>query len=135
MAYTLEQLAADCRAALQADPGLAGREKIKGYVEKALRDDAFQAAQLGSNARKEREIIHEDAELGFCICRHAHDGARQGFPHDHGPTWAIYGQAEGETKMTDWGVEDPAERRRTGPGGRHPDLSHEAGRRSFLRRR
>ena len=107
MAYTLEQLAADCRAALRADPGLAGREKIKGYVEKALRDDAFQAAQLGSNASKEREIIHEDAELGFCICRHAHDGARQGFPHDHGPTWAIYGQAEGETKMTDWELKIP----------------------------
>ena len=23
-------------------------------------------------------------------------------PHDHGPTWAIYGQATGETIMTDW---------------------------------
>ena len=23
-------------------------------------------------------------------------------PHDHGPTWAIYGQAAGETEMTDW---------------------------------
>ena len=23
-------------------------------------------------------------------------------PHDHGPSWAIYGQAAGETIMTDW---------------------------------
>ncbi len=102
MAYTLEQFAADCRAALRADPGQAGREKIRDHVAKALMDDEFQKTQLGAHATKEREIIYEDPDLGFCICRHAHEGAKQGFPHDHGPTWAIYGQAEGETKMTDW---------------------------------
>ena len=28
----------------------------------------------------------------------------EGFPHDHGPSWAIYGQAIGETEMTDWKI-------------------------------
>ena len=27
-----------------------------------------------------------------------------GFPHDHGSSWAVYGQAEGETEMTDWDI-------------------------------
>ena len=27
-----------------------------------------------------------------------------GEPHDHGPTWAVYGQAEGITEMTDWKI-------------------------------
>jgi hypothetical protein len=31
-------------------------------------------------------------------------------PHDHGPTWAIYGQAAGETVMTDWAIVSPPPR-------------------------
>ena len=109
MAYTLEQFAADCRTALRADPGLGGREKVRDYVAKALGDEEFQRTQLGENATLEREIIYEDPELGFCICRHANEGAKNGTPHDHGSTWAIYGQAEGETKMTDWEFKTPPE--------------------------
>ena len=37
----------------------------------------------------------------------AHD-ARTSPPHDHGPSWAIYGQARGETEMTDWELVEPA---------------------------
>ena len=29
-------------------------------------------------------------------------GPKSSKPHDHGPSWAIYGQAAGETIMTDW---------------------------------
>ena len=107
MSYTLDQFAADCRAALQADPGSAGRKKVLGYVRKALQDKSFVAAHLGEDADKERNVIYEDPELGFCICAHVYDGARQGSPHDHGPTWAIYGQAIGETEMTDWEIVAP----------------------------
>ncbi len=34
--------------------------------------------------------------------RTAYVGAKSSKPHDHGPSWAIYGQAAGETMMTDW---------------------------------
>jgi len=50
----------------------------------------------------ERKILYEDPELGFCILAHNHDGAKESQPHDHGPSWAIYGQARGETLMSDW---------------------------------
>jgi hypothetical protein len=41
---------------------------------------------------------------------HVYNAAANGQPHDHGPTWAIYGQAEGETEMTDWRVVSEAEK-------------------------
>lgn len=109
MGYTLEAFAADIHDALKADPGPAGREKVLGYVEKALKDKEFVATHLHDKIDKERDIIYEDPELGFCICAHSYKGAKQGKPHDHGGTWAIYGQAVGETEMTEWKIVTPAE--------------------------
>jgi hypothetical protein len=54
-----------------------------------------------------RQILYEDPELGFCIVGHVEHNSRQSRPHDHGPTWAIYGQAVGETIMTDWVIVSP----------------------------
>src|SRR5262249_28812995 len=45
-----------------------------------------------------------DPELGFCICGHVYDGPAHGKPHDHGESWAIYGQASETTEMTDWTI-------------------------------
>lgn len=109
MSYTLDDFAADCHKALKEDPGPAGREKVRQFVEKALKDEDFVATHLGENADKERDIIYEDPELGFCICAHVYEGARKGYPHDHGSTWAIYGQAVGETEMTDWKIIEPGD--------------------------
>tara|TARA_B110000444_G_C18551745_1_gene460569 strand:- start:56 stop:559 length:504 start_codon:yes stop_codon:yes gene_type:complete len=103
MGYTLDQFASDCRSVLQADAGIAGQTKVCEYVSKALNDADFVEAQLGQ-ATEERAVIYQDADLGFCICAHSYTGEKQGNPHDHGPTWAIYGQAVGETSMTDWKI-------------------------------
>ena len=113
MAYTLETFAADCRAALGADSGRAGKEGVLACVRKALADRDFIAEHLdGSDA--ERRIIYEDPDYGFCICTHVYEGERAGGPHDHGPTWAIYGQAVGETEMTDWRIVEPPDGDRPG---------------------
>lgn len=103
MGYTLDQFAADCHDALAADSGLGGQEKCRDFVSKALKDSEFIETHLGS-ATEERAIIYQDKDLGFCICAHHYQGEKQGNPHDHGPTWAIYGQAVGETSMTDWKI-------------------------------
>jgi hypothetical protein len=104
MAYELKDFAADCRKALLADPGPAGREKVRQYVEKALKDQTFVETHLGAKADSEREILYEDPDLGFCILAHVYKGAKGSSPHDHGPSWAIYGQARGVTQMTDWSL-------------------------------
>lgn len=103
MSITLQQFAADCRAALQENSGIPGQEKVRDLLSVALQDADFIKETLGE-AKQDREIIYQDEELGFCICAHSYEGARQGSPHDHGETWAIYGQAVGETSMTDWKI-------------------------------
>jgi predicted metal-dependent enzyme (double-stranded beta helix superfamily) len=101
MPYTLDEFAAGCRAALEADPGPGGREKICNLVREILQDKEFISSHLRVDG-PDRLVLYEDPDLGFTILAHAYQGAKSSPPHDHGPTWAIYGQAAGETVMTDW---------------------------------
>jgi hypothetical protein len=107
MGYTLEQFSADCHRVLAADPGPDGRKKVCELVQMACTDKDFVAKHLPDDGA-ERHILYEDPELGFCILGHVYHGAKDSAPHDHGPTWAIYGQAAGETVMTDWAMVSPA---------------------------
>ncbi|HEY6256796.1 MAG TPA: hypothetical protein VIY51_13480 [Xanthobacteraceae bacterium] len=111
MPYTLQQFAADIRDTLKADAGRAGRLEVCQYVARALGDPLFLATHLKERAPKAnpREILYEDPELGFCICGHVYDGPANGSPHDHGASWAIYGQAAGVTEMTDWKIVERGE--------------------------
>lgn len=113
MSYTLEQLADECHAILKRDPGPAGRTRICALIEKALKDEAFLAKNLGSGT-PERKVIYQDPDLGFCILAHAYEGVKESKPHDHGHSWAIYGQAKGETIMSDWALVEQATETQTG---------------------
>lgn len=101
MAITLERFAADCRTALKENPGTKGREKVRDLVKQALADADFVAKHIPPGV-PERHVLYEDPELGFTILAHGYVGPKGSKPHDHGPSWAIYGQAFGETIMTDW---------------------------------
>jgi len=104
--YTLDALANDIRGALKEQPGRAGLDKVCKFVSRALLDREFTDEHLKDRAPGEhpREVLYEDDDLGFCICGHVYDGEAIGEPHDHGSSWAIYGQAIGETEMTDWKI-------------------------------
>jgi len=104
MTYTLEQLSADIRQALKADPGVAGKQEVCKLVSKVLRDEEFVAKHLTADQCRPRKVLYEDPELGFCICGHVYETAAHGGPHDHGTSWAIYGLATGDTEMTDWRI-------------------------------
>jgi hypothetical protein len=109
MRYTLDQFAADCRTALLKDSGPGGRELVRQYTARACADPDFVAEHLGPDMQAERKILYEDPDLHFCIIAHAYKGAKTSAPHDHGPSWAIYGQAVGVTEMSDWKlIEKPA---------------------------
>ena len=111
MAMTLDDLANELRDVLgKADAG-AVADRLCSVVSRALSDAAFVARHLPDRADGEppRAVLYEDPELGFCICGHVHGGAAESGPHDHGSSWAIYGQATGETEMTDWRIVKPAE--------------------------
>lgn len=108
MSYTLDALIKDCQAALAAGETKESLERVKAALEGALADVDFLAQHLGPQNTTPRRVLYEDQTLGFAICAHVYTGAAMGEPHDHGPTWAIYGQAEGVTKMTDWQILEPA---------------------------
>ena len=107
MGFTLESFAAGCHRLLKDDPSPAGREKVRALVQEVLKDDEFVAKYINDKT-PDRQVIYEDSELGFCICAHVNREAREANPHDHGSSWAIYGQAFGETEMSDWEVLEPA---------------------------
>jgi hypothetical protein len=101
MGYTLEQFAKEVHDTLKAEPGPNGRKKVVDIVQNVLKDKAFVAKHVGDDV-PERKILYEDPELGFCILAHNYHGAKESNPHDHAHSWAIYGQAKGETEMSDW---------------------------------
>jgi len=120
MTYNLEQFAAECHRILAADSGVEGRKKVCAAVREVLKDDAFVAANLRDDV-PERKVLYEDPELGFCILGHVYHAAKDSNPHDHGPSWAIYGQARGETLMTDY---FPAARPSEGEPGKARPVKH-----------
>jgi predicted metal-dependent enzyme (double-stranded beta helix superfamily) len=111
MSITLEYFVGQVREALLADPGPAGREKVRHHLESLVRDTAFAEQHLGDN-QPQRRVLYQDPDLGFAILGHVFKEARRTQPHDHGDSWAIYGQVSGETTMDAWEIVEDAP-----PGG------------------
>jgi hypothetical protein len=107
MTHTLASFAARCHDILASDNTPAGRAQIAALLKEALKDSDFVAAQFGADTG-ERTIVYEDADLGFCILAHDYQGPRESGPHDHAHSWAIYGQARGETAMSNYLLLEPA---------------------------
>ena len=113
MPQTLQDFAARCRDILKAENNPAGRSKVCALLQEALKDEDFVASTLPDNT-PERKILYEDPDLGFCILAHNYQGPKESAPHDHGPSWAIYGQASGVTSMSDWDLLEPASAEKPG---------------------
>jgi hypothetical protein len=107
MTQTIDQFAHACHDILKAEPNPAGRSKVCALLQDLLKDEQFVSTYI-KDETPERQILYEDPELGFCILAHHYRGAKTSSPHDHGPYWAIYGQARGETEMSDYELLEPA---------------------------
>jgi predicted metal-dependent enzyme (double-stranded beta helix superfamily) len=127
MAYDLNQFIADCRTTLSRDPGPSGRHEVLQNLERLLANKDFVAAYCGDDQPVGIKVLYEDSELGFQVLSHIMDKARVSPPHDHGASWAIYGQAKEYTDMIVWQREDdgrdpshaklkPVEKYRLNPG-------------------
>jgi predicted metal-dependent enzyme (double-stranded beta helix superfamily) len=102
MAYDLDQFIADCRTILTRDPGPAGREEVRQRLERLLSNQDFVQRHCGDDAPRGLSVLYEDPKLGFQVLAHINDKARVSPPHDHGASWAIYGQATKYTDMIEW---------------------------------
>jgi predicted metal-dependent enzyme (double-stranded beta helix superfamily) len=106
MSYSLEDFCADTRSILQKQDDHDGRDRVRQKLEQLLVDPAFRAEYLDRESAAGMRQIHEDPELGFCVLAYNMAAPRTSPPHDHGDSWAVYGQASGYTDMTIWQAAD-----------------------------
>jgi len=106
MTYTLDQFCTDSHAAMTNNPGSAGRDQIRRHLEKLLVNESFIADHLASQDSG-KALLYHDRDFDFYVMAHGTNaGDREGKPHDHGASWAVYGQAIGLTNMTVWNRTD-----------------------------
>jgi predicted metal-dependent enzyme (double-stranded beta helix superfamily) len=106
MPYQLDQFIADCRSILSRDPGASGREQVRSKLENLLNNPDFIREHCSEEVPRGLHVLYEDPELGFQVLAHINAEARVSPPHDHGASWAIYGQATHYTDMIEWERED-----------------------------
>ena len=102
MIYTLDAFVKDAQAALKADNSPAGRQRVRVLLEKLLCNERFVDEAVGPNAPMGTRKLYEDKELGFVVLAHVNAKGHKSPPHDHGSSWAVYGQAIKHTDMTEY---------------------------------
>ncbi|MGD9942796.1 MAG: hypothetical protein AB7L76_15115 [Burkholderiaceae bacterium] len=98
----LSRFCDDARAILSQGYEREQLSQVKSLLQKLLADTGFIAQYCGPDAKPGLHLLHEDGELGFQVLAHINDKPKVSPPHNHGASWAIYGQAVGHTDMTDW---------------------------------
>ena len=102
MAYTFEEFCREAHDALTADPGPGGKEVVRAKLEALLANREFVNEVCGPQAEIGTHQIYRDPELDFVVLAHVNDTPRKSPPHDHGTSWAIYGQAVEYTDMSEY---------------------------------
>lgn len=116
MTYEFEQFCRDSHDALAEDNGPKGRDRIRANLEKLLTNEAFVDKVCGSGGKPGVTELYRDPDFGFVVLAHVNEKPHVSPPHDHGHSWAIYGQAKEYTDMSEF--------RRTdgGTGAGHAEL-------------
>ena len=102
MTNALDAFIKDARSALEDNDGPAGREKVRVLLEKLLANKSFVDEAVGPAAPIGTRKLYEDKDLGFVVLAHCNPKPHKSPPHDHGSSWAIYGQAIKYTDMSEY---------------------------------
>jgi hypothetical protein len=102
MTYTLDTFIKDAKSALGAHDGPAGREQVRMLLEKLLANASFVDEAVGPKAPIGTRKLYEDKDLGFVVLAHCNPKPHKSPPHDHGSSWAVYGQAIKHTVMSEY---------------------------------
>ncbi len=103
MSYSLSEFVTDVNESLTRDSGPAGREQVRANLERLLAEPDFIAHIRGLDIAEGVKVLHKEKGLGYLILAHAtREGAGRHAPHNHGASWAIYGQVTNHTDMTEW---------------------------------
>jgi predicted metal-dependent enzyme (double-stranded beta helix superfamily) len=106
MPYTLENFCDDCRATYDPATGNADLEEVRVHLESLLENQEFLQEHCGPDAEIGAHTLYTDDERGFIVLAHIMENGRTSPPHDHGASWAIYGQATKFTDMTEYDRQD-----------------------------
>ena len=102
MTYTLDGFVKDAQAALKTDTSPGGREKVRLLLEKLLTNKQFVDQAVGPAAPMGTRKLYVDKDQGFVVLAHVNTKAHKSPPHDHGASWAVYGQAIKYTDMSEF---------------------------------
>ena len=100
MSYLLESFCEDCSLSLANSK--MPQEEIRQSMEKLLSEPNFIEKYFSPEAEVGINVIHEDNKTGFQVLTHIYANGKESPPHDHGTSWAVYGQAVKYTDMTVW---------------------------------
>lgn len=102
MTYTLEEFCRDCADAIRKDPGDGAREAVRHHLERLLQNTALVEEHCAPDRPFGTYTLYHDPELDFHVLAHCFGKGSKSPPHDHGHSWAVYGQARHHTDMTVW---------------------------------
>lgn len=107
MPYPFDDFCRDCHEAIAADNGPGGREKIRGLVEKLIRENPDYVEKVcGDAADLGVHTLYQDPDYEFVVLAHVNKDPHKSPPHDHGTSWAVYGQAREYTDMSEYRRKD-----------------------------
>ncbi len=100
--YGLRDFCSEVKTALLTQNGEQAREAIRKKLEKLLGNKDFISLNCHKDAKVGVHTLYKDDQLGFMVLNHVIDKGRKSPPHDHGDSWAVYGQAVGHTDMSEF---------------------------------
>ena len=117
MSYTLQDFCAEIHEILVEENNSAGREKVRAKMEQLLANQTFIEQFCGPDKPVGAYKLNEDPTTGAVVLSHVMGEGTTSPPHDHGNSWAVYGQATEYTVMTEW--------KRTDDGSKDENISME----------
>lgn len=102
MAYTLEQFCGDVRAMLKEDASRDGVDRIRKEMSRLITDPDFVKQHFHNEVPYGVRSLYVDPELGFHVLGYRAEKTRTSPAHDHGDSWALYGQVRDYTEMTEY---------------------------------
>ena len=102
MSYTLQDFCAEIHQILVAENNADGRERVRQKLEQLLGNETFIEQFCGPDKPAGVYKLNEDPTTGAVVLSHVMGEGAMSPPHDHGTSWAIYGQATEHTVMREW---------------------------------
>lgn len=104
MSYELSDFCRDCRDAVagHTKPQTEALERVRMHLAKLLTNASFTQRTCGPEAPAGLHLLYEDGPMGFQVLAHVNQKPRTSPPHNHGTSWAVYGQVIGHTDMTEY---------------------------------